>query len=67
MTLSRAALLTIAATALLSGCATNSGSPCGGWKPIRPTHAEVMAMSGGTVAQILAHNEQGAKVCGWKP
>lgn len=68
MTKSQTAIPLLAAALFLGGCAaTNSGTPCDGWRAIRPTTADVTAMSDGTVAQILMHNEHGAKVCGWAP
>lgn len=36
-------------------------------EPIRPTKAEVAALTAETVRHILAHNEKGAAVCGWEP
>lgn len=59
-------LLLIAAASFLAGCATNKGSLCDGWKPIRPTAAEVNDLTDGTVHQILAHNRFGQQNCGWK-
>lgn len=57
-------ILLAAATA---GCQTNSGAACDGWTPIRPSRADVAKLSDSAVAQILANNEHGRKVCGWKP
>lgn len=53
--------------ALTSGCATNPAfkSDCDWTKPIKPSRADVL--SDGTKRQILAHNEAGEKLCGWKP
>jgi hypothetical protein len=42
------------------------GGACDGWSPIRPTRADTQTMSDRLVEQVLAHNEHGAKVCGWK-
>ena len=53
---------------LTAGCAIE---PRGGrdvcdWaEPIRPSRADVL--SDGTLAQIVAHNEVGARLCGWVP
>lgn len=58
-----AALLTIA-----SGCA--GGRAVDSWclieKPVRPTAVEIAAMSDAQVEKTLAHNEYGAKECGWR-
>jgi hypothetical protein len=58
----------IVACALLAlvSCTTTGGSFCKVEHPIRPTKAEVATLSDATVAAILAHNEKGAKLCGWK-
>jgi len=60
------ALPMIAVAILVSGCATRVGGACDGWSPIRPTRADTQTMSDRLVEQVLAHNEHGAKVCGWK-
>ena len=54
-------------SACLAGCATNKGAACDGWKPIIVTKTDMLTMDDGTKRQILAHNEFGAKQCGWKP
>jgi hypothetical protein len=50
-----------------SGCATNPifKDDCDWAKPIRPSRSDVL--TDGTKRQILAHNEAGQKLCGWKP
>ena len=60
---------TIALTGLLAlaACNTTGGTFCGVEHPIRPTKAEVATLSDTTVAAILAHNEKGQRLCGWKP
>lgn len=57
-----AAALMLAATA----CASGPGTDCAGFKPIRPTSADVDMMSDRLVAEILAHNEFGRAHCGWR-
>jgi hypothetical protein len=59
--------IALAALIALAGCQTNSGSFCTVEHPIRPTKAEVATLSDATVAAILAHNEKGQKLCGWRP
>lgn len=38
---------------------------CDWAEPIRSSRADVL--SDGTLAQIVAHNEVGARLCGWAP
>jgi hypothetical protein len=38
---------------------------CDWAEPIRPSRQDVL--SDGTLAQIVAHNEAGSRLCGWKP
>lgn len=57
----------LALSLMLAGCAATGGSFCAVEHPIRPTKAEVATLSDGSVAAILAHNEKGQKLCGWKP
>lgn len=60
-------ILTLAALMAIAGCTTTGGSFCKVEHPIRPTKAEVSTLSDASVAAILAHNEKGQKLCGWKP
>jgi len=60
-------LIAACAVFALVGCTTTGGSFCKVEHPIRPTKAEVSALSDASVAAILAHNEKGQKLCGWKP
>jgi hypothetical protein len=41
------------------------GTDCDWAEPIRPSRAD--QLTPGTQRQILAHNEIGAKICGWQP
>jgi hypothetical protein len=50
---------------LIAGCATTSGDFCDVASAIRPSVDD--SVTDGTKRQIIAHNEFGAKVCGWKP
>ena len=56
-------------TAVLSaGCGTDPWQyheNCDWAEPIRPSRRDVL--SDKTLAQIVAHNEVGARLCGWKP
>lgn len=57
----------IALCALLAGCQTYGGSFCTVASPIRPASTDVALMSDSLANQILALNEKGQKLCGWKP
>ncbi|MFD2056552.1 hypothetical protein ACFSQT_26780 [Mesorhizobium calcicola] len=57
----------IALLLLLAGCASAGGSFCAIEHPIRPARAEVAILSDASVAAILAHNEKGQALCGWRP
>jgi hypothetical protein len=53
---------------LTAGCATDLWAPrddCDWAEPIRPSRDDVL--TDGTLAQIVAHNEVGARLCGWRP
>ncbi|RWO68980.1 MAG: hypothetical protein EOS17_16940 [Mesorhizobium sp.] len=50
----------------LTGCTTVGGSFCAIEHPIRLARAEVETLSDASTTAILAHNEKGAKLCGWK-
>lgn len=58
----------ILSVGLTAGCAID---PRGLWddcdwaEPIRPSRQD--ALSDPTLAQIVAHNEVGARLCGWRP
>ena len=60
-----AMLLLIAVS--IAGCATDPRlkSDCDWVQPIRPSRHDVLTRL--TREQILAHNEVGARICGWKP
>ena len=57
-------LLLIAVSA--AGCATDPRlkGDCDWVQPIRPSKADVLTRQ--TKEQILAHNEAGAQICGWR-
>lgn len=57
------ALLLLSAVA---GCSNGSGSFCAAAKPHRFSEVTLSAMTDEEIAQELAHNETGAKLCGWK-
>lgn len=51
----------------LTACTTASGSFCDISKPIRPSEAEIAALSDERVQDILEHNTKGQRLCGWRP
>jgi len=57
-----------AAFVVLAGCQTVpvDGDFCRRNQPLRFSSAQVDAMTDEQVARVLAHNERGAKLCGWK-
>jgi hypothetical protein len=58
----------IFSAALTAGCAIDTLSlydECDWSEPIRPSRQDVL--SDVTLAQIVAHNEVGARLCGWRP
>lgn len=59
--------LILAAVLALSACQTPSAGFCAISKPMRPTAAEIEAMSDQSVAAVLAHNTKGERLCGWRP
>ena len=53
---------------LTAGCAIDPRSlrdDCDWAEPIHPSCQDLL--SDGTLAQIVAHNEVGARLCGWQP
>ena len=53
---------------LTAGCAIDPPGlrpDCDWAAPIRPSHRDVLSEH--TLAQIVAHNEVGAMLCGWMP
>jgi hypothetical protein len=58
----------ILSAALSAGCAIDPGryhATCDWAEPIRPSRDDVLTE--GTLAQIIAHNDIGARLCGWRP
>ncbi|UVK46262.1 hypothetical protein BPNPMPFG_001883 [Mesorhizobium sp. AR07] len=60
-------VLTLLTIVAVTGCTAAGGSFCAIEHPIRPTEAEVTMLSDASVASILAHNEKGQTLCGWRP
>lgn len=57
-------LVLMSIAALLGGCATTCGGDTTPFSPIRPSVNDKLTDT--TAAQILAHNEIGARVYGWR-
>ena len=58
----------ILSAGLTAGCAIETEGlrgDCDWAEPIRPSRQDVLSEQ--TLAQILAHNEVGAMLCGWVP
>jgi hypothetical protein len=56
------------AIGLTAGCAIEPRwvhDDCDWAEPIRPSRGDVL--TDGTLAQIVAHNEIGERLCGWRP
>ena len=62
----RTAAIVLSIAVSTAGCATDPRlkSECDWAQPIMPSRADVLTRQ--TKQQILAHNEAGAKICGWK-
>ena len=60
-------IATLAALLALAACQTASGTFCQIARPQRPSAAEIEAMSDARVAEVLAMNRKGQKLCGWRP
>lgn len=58
-------MMLVWAAVFLAGCGISLTSECDWAEPIRPS--QVDHLTPGTQRQILAHNETGAKLCGWQP
>ncbi len=56
----------LACLLLPTACQTTGGSLCAVSKQFRPSQASINAMSDQQVADMLAFNLKGKKLCGWK-
>nr|WP_144751265.1 hypothetical protein [Bartonella saheliensis] len=50
----------------LVGCGTNKYVSCVGWLPIYLSQQDLHVISLGLAREILKHNKQGERLCGWK-
>lgn len=60
-------ILVLAALVALAGCQTAKGSFCAISHPIRLSQKTIAALSDAEVAQVLAFNKKGQRLCHWKP
>lgn len=58
--------IALAALLALAGCQTAKGSFCAISSPIRPSAETIATMTDQEVRDVLAHNEKGSRLCGWK-
>lgn len=58
-------VLALAALVALAACQTTGGTFCDISKPIRLTAEQVDKLTDAQVAEILAHNERGRRLCKW--
>lgn len=56
----------IALCLALSGCVSAGGNFCAIESPKRYTPAQIETMGPEVKRDVLAHNEKGEKLCGWK-
>ncbi len=54
------------ALSFLAGCATNERTSCIGWLPIYLNRQDINVISPNLARDILKHNEQGERLCGWR-
>lgn len=59
--------LIVAALLALAGCQTGGGSFCDIASPWRVRQSVQDAMSAAELAELLAFNETGQRLCHWKP
>ena len=59
--------LILAALIALAACQTTGWTFCDISKPIRLTEAQIEQLTDAQVKELLAHNERGRRLCGWKP
>nr|WP_081489797.1 hypothetical protein [Bartonella rattimassiliensis] len=50
----------------LVGCGTNKHVSCIGWLPIYLERQDVNAIRSNLAREILKHNKQGERMCGWQ-
>ena len=58
-------MLTLCLAGWSSGCGMGTTRDCDWAQPIRPARADHLTVQ--TQRQMLAHNETGARLCGWEP
>nr|WP_081486160.1 hypothetical protein [Bartonella birtlesii] len=60
-------VMLMCALSSLTGCVTHKyTSPCIGWFPIYLSEQDSHIISSNLAREILKHNKQGQRLCGWK-
>lgn len=59
-------VIALVSLCILPACSSPQGPFCLMASPLRPSSTALVAMTDQEVAAMLAHNEKGAKLCGWK-
>ncbi|PIT68755.1 hypothetical protein CEV08_07390 [Bartonella tribocorum] len=59
-------VMLMCAISFLTGCATSERTSCIGWLPIYLNRQDINVISPNLARDILKHNEQGERLCGWK-
>nr|WP_126418250.1 hypothetical protein [Bartonella elizabethae] len=59
-------LMLVCVLLCLVGCAANRAVSCVGWLPIYLDKQDLTAISPNLARDILKHNQQGARLCGWQ-
>ncbi|WP_375607387.1 MULTISPECIES: hypothetical protein [unclassified Bartonella] len=59
-------VMLMCALSFLAGCATNERTSCIGWLPIYLNRQDINVISSNLARDILKHNEQGERLCGWR-
>ncbi|WP_081489766.1 hypothetical protein [Candidatus Bartonella washoeensis] len=59
-------VMLVCVLSFLTGCATNERTSCLGWLPIYLNHQDLNVISPNLARDILKHNKQGERLCGWK-
>jgi hypothetical protein len=58
-------MLGVSLSVSLAGCGMKITGECDWAEPILPSRSDVLSLE--TRRQIVAHNEIGARLCGWQP
>ncbi len=59
-------MMLMSALSFLTGCATNERTSCIGWLPSYLNRQDINMINPNSARDILKHNEQGERLCGWR-